>query len=178
MGERNFLLKDELIKSKTMSEKLCKFCGTESSDIIQVTDADGDKWPMCWECLDHPHNEKTCGCGSKDYYIYEDGLIGCNECYQIRSEDEFWHLPNETIKKSAIKSKEGMAKFKVNKTQCDIVAKLIRKEFDCIGTLEPILSYQKAELNNLIQTAKGVKIGRAIISRDMIEEMENDIQDL
>jgi hypothetical protein len=62
-----------------------------------------------------------------------------------------------------------------DKELCDIVFNLIRAEFDKVGTQLPSHPYHCLELLKLTQAAKNLVIGKAIIDRNKIKEMENDI---
>lgn len=155
-------------------ETNCAFCSEPTDDIIQVTDLDGIKYPMCRECLEHPDSDVMCQCGSVNFKKQTNGMIWCDGCYSLIKENNFYHL-NWSMRKSQENYKQSRIDYKKDSELCDIVFKLIRAEFDKVGTTTPFHPYHAVELLKLTQAAKKLVIGRAGISGDEVKQMEIDI---
>jgi len=159
-----------------MEETKCAFCSEPSTDIIQVTDSDGIQHPMCRECLEHPDSDVMCQCGSTDFIKRREGFMECEDCHIILEENNFFYL-SWSMRKLQENYKQSRIDYKRDSELCDIVFKLIRAEFDKVGTQIPSHLYLTLELLKLTQAAKRLVIGRAIIDRDKVKEMENDLKD-
>jgi len=159
-----------------MEQTTCAFCNEQTTDYLTVTDLDGIKHIMCRECLENKDSDVICQCGSTEFAHHKNGFVRCADpdCNIIREENEFYYL-SYSMKAREENYKQTRLEYKQDKELCDIVFRLLRAEFDKVGTHEPFLSYNAAELIKLRNAAKKLVIGRAIISRDKIDEMENDL---
>jgi len=157
-----------------MEETKCAFCSEPSTDIIQVTDSDGIQHPMCRECLEHPDSDVICQCGVADFIKEEDGFVRCKYCKILLEENSFYYI-GWSMRKMKENYKQKMLEYKEDSELCDIIFKLIRAEFDKVGTQIPSHPYLTLELLKLTQAAKRLVIGRAIIDRGKVKEMGNDI---
>lgn len=157
-----------------METQTCAFCNEPKTDIIQVTDSDGIQHPMCRECLTHKDSDVMCQCGSTDFLVDEDGFVACKDCKTVLEENSFYYL-SWSMKASQENYKQARIDHKRDKELCDIVFRLLRAEFDKVGNTTPFHPYHRLELLKLTQAAKKLVIGKAIISRDEVKQMEIDI---
>lgn len=147
--------------------ELCVFCGSEAH--TWVTDGDGDRWPICYECL---HNDDSDACCAKCWGQAEPsrpatGVLHCPECGHTTDEAHYYVMPFDHV----IRSRETYAR-KV--AQRKAVEQMVRAAFDSEHITPQVAKQIRAEI---IETAKEIRVGGWPLDSAFIKEMEDDLQD-